>query len=254
MYQLLLASSNYYYEKEMKMNIHQNLPPAQLFIGQQAHTLAAAEQLLQTILCEKNSCNTCITCMQIREKQHHAIMWLHPEKNYTLDQLDDLFTTLTFQQEPNKHFFFIIQKADFLTAACSNKLLKPMEEPPAGYHFILLAEHPEQILSTIKSRCIIYTLDSSATPATSHPLFEVFTGKIVESNDFSKILDGANINERESIELFDQILGYWQKAYSNGHDQKALLIIQKLHSLQLQLPMPGSSLTFWRNVYMQLLS
>src|SRR5437016_10939055 len=123
----------------------QNLPPAQLWIGQHQQTIVEIEQLLQKLLCKNNGCNSCITCMQIREKQHHAIMWLHPEKNYTLDQLEDLFATLTFQQEPGKHFFFIIQKADFLTAACANKLLKPMEEPPAGYHFILMAEHPEQI-------------------------------------------------------------------------------------------------------------
>ncbi len=234
------------------MNINQHLPPAQLFIGQQTQTLAAVEKLLQSILCNNNSCNTCITCMQIREKQHHAIMGLHPEKNYTLEQLDDLFAALTFQQEPGKHFFFIIQKADFLTAACANKLLKPMEEPPAGYHFILLAEHPEQILPTITSRCIIHTLNNTALPSISHPLYEVFTQNLIASNEFSKILDTTNINDRESIELFDQILRYWQKTYSNNHDQKALSIIQKLHMLQLQLPMPGSSITFWRNVYMKL--
>jgi len=228
------------------------LPPAQLFIGPHQQTIQVVEQQLQTIFCEKNNCNTCITCMQIREKQHHAIMWLHPEKNYTLDQLEDLFSVLTFQQEQGKHFFFIIQKADFLTAACANKLLKPMEEPPTGYHFILLAEHPEQILVTIKSRCIIHTLNNTTSSTTPHPLYELFTQNLITSHDFSKILDGANINERESIELFDQILKYWLTTYNQNHDQKALSIIQKLHTLQLQPPMPGSSITFWRNVYMQL--
>ena len=228
------------------------LPPAQLLVGPYQQVIGTVELLLQTHLCPNNSCNTCITCMQIRERQHHAIMWLHPEKNYTLDQLEDLFTTLTFQQEAGKHFFFIIQKADFLTPACANKLLKPMEEPPAGYHFILIAEHPEQILSTIKSRCIIHILNNATTPTTSHPLYEVFTQNHIASSDFSKILDSSNIHERESIELFDQILRYWLTTYNQDHDQKALSMIHKLQQLQLQPPMPGSSITFWRNVYMQL--
>ena len=86
------------------------LPPAQLLIGQHAQALEATEQLLQNMLCNNNSCNTCITCMQIREKQHHAIMWLHPEKNYTLEHLNGIFETLAFQLQPHELFFFIIQK------------------------------------------------------------------------------------------------------------------------------------------------
>src|SRR5579872_7586970 len=125
-----------------------NLAPAQLWIGHHQQTITEVESFLQNILCKNNRCNTCITCMQIREKQHHALMWLHPEKNYTIDQFDDVFSTLSFQLQPDEHFFFIIQKADFLTPACANKSLKPMEEPPRGYHFILLAEHAEQILPT----------------------------------------------------------------------------------------------------------
>src|SRR3990172_4477768 len=135
---------------------HKTLPPAQLFIGQHAQALEAVELFLQKMLCKNNGCNTCILCLQIREKQHHALMWLHPEKNYTIDQFDDLFTTLSLQLQSDELFFFIIQKADFLTAACANKLLKPMEEPPTGYHFILLAERVEQIVPTITSRCVIY--------------------------------------------------------------------------------------------------
>ena len=231
--------------------IPETLPPAQLFVGPYQQTLEAVEQLLQRLLCDNNSCNTCITCMRIRERQHHAIMWLHPEKNYTLDQLEDLFATLTFQLQTNEKFFFIVQKADFLPAACANKLLKPMEEPPAGYHFILLAEHPEQIVPTIKSRCIIHNINNTLSSNISHPLLEIFTQKLVESNEFSKILDTTTINERESLELFDQVLSYWLTIYHKEHDPKILATIQRLQNLQLQPPMPGSSVTFWRNVYMQ---
>ena len=72
----------------------QTLPPAQLLIGRHDQTVEAVELLLQNILCKNNSCNTCKDCMQIREQQHHALMWLHPEKYYTIDQFEDLFTTL----------------------------------------------------------------------------------------------------------------------------------------------------------------
>src|SRR4030095_9147293 len=212
---------------------------------------------LQKILCKNNSCNTCITCMHIREKQHHAIVWLHPEKNYTIDQLEDLFTTITFQLQPNELFFFIIQKADFLTPACANKLLKSIEEPPRGYHFILLAERTEQILPTIRSRCIEYQLHNS-TPLSydTNPIYECFTKKLVTSDEFSKILDTANINERESIELLDAILYHWitiaNTAINNHKTSTITSIINTIKDARLHPPMPGSSTIFWHNVYLQL--
>jgi len=233
------------------MNNLQSLPPAQLWIGQHQQTVTQIEQFLQKSLCKNSGCNTCITCMQIREKQHHAIMWLHPEKNYTVDQFDDVFNTLSYQLQSDEHFFFIIQKADFLTPNCANKLLKPMEEPPQGYHFILLAERPEQILPTIRSRCITHTLTTTISHST-HPLFESFTTKIPQSDAFAKIVDTATINERESIELLDAIISYWFDVYQKNRDQTYIFeLITKLQQAQLRPPMPGSCTIFWRNLYLQ---
>jgi DNA polymerase-3 subunit delta' len=181
-------------------------------------------------------------------------MWLHPEKNYTIDQFVDVFSTLSFQLQPNEHFFFIIQKADFLTPACANKLLKPMEEPPTGYHFILLAERTEHILPTIISRCIVNTLETTSQTHNSHPLFECFTTKKTASDQFAKIIDSANINERESMELLDQIIQYWLTTYqkqTNVNNSNLFPLITKLQQAQLQPPMPGSATIFWRNLYLQ---
>lgn len=236
----------------------QTLPPAQLWIGKHENALQEVEHFLQTMLCKNSGCNTCITCMQIREKQHHALMWLHPEKNYTIDQLEDLFTTLTFQLQPDELFFFIIQKADFLTPACANKLLKSIEEPPRGYHFILLAERTEQILPTIRSRCVEYVLHSSIPLHTSHPMYECFTQRLVPADEFSKIVDAAALNERESVELLDVILLYWLSQYKENniaqHNNLATItsIITVLEHAHLRSPMPGSSVIFWRNLYLQL--
>ena len=36
---------------------------------------------------------------------------------------------------------------------CANKMLKLLEEPPSASVFILVSEHPELLLTTIRSRC-----------------------------------------------------------------------------------------------------
>lgn len=46
----------------------------------------------------------------------------------------------------------IIWQADKMNVNCANKLLKLLEEPPSKTLFILISEHPEQILPTILSR------------------------------------------------------------------------------------------------------
>ncbi|HLW72860.1 MAG TPA: hypothetical protein VKR54_02325 [Candidatus Babeliales bacterium] len=235
-----------------------SLPPAQLWIGRHEQAIEKLEYFLQHTLCKNNGCGVCTSCMQIREKQHHALMWLHPEKSYTIDQLDDLFATLAFQLQPDELFFFIIQKADFLSPACANRLLKPMEEPPRGYHFILLAERIEQILPTVRSRCVINVLETASTPHISHPLFESFTTKMVTSDEFSHLIDNAAINERESVELLDQIINYWLTTYQHDNattknsNPDIFALITKLQQAQLRPPMPGSCTTFWRNLYLQI--
>jgi iron-sulfur cluster repair protein YtfE (RIC family) len=82
-------------------------------------------------------------------------------------------------------------------------------------------------------------------------LFEVFTKKIVASNEFAKIIDAANVNERESMELLDQIINYWLEIYHKDHNENLISVVNKLQNAQLQPPMPGSSVTFWRNLYLQ---
>lgn len=121
-----------------------------------------------------------------------------------------------------------------------------MEEPPHGYHFILLAEHTEQILPTIISRCIVHTLKTTAPTHNTHPLFECFTTKKVSIIEFSKIIDSANINERESIELLDQIICCWLTT-----NPTHFALISKFQQAQLHPPMPGSTIIFWRNLYLQ---
>jgi DNA polymerase III subunit delta' len=48
---------------------------------------------------------------------------------------------------------FVIEAAGTMNDQAANRLLKTLEEPPAFVHLILLAEHREDVLATIASRC-----------------------------------------------------------------------------------------------------
>ena len=47
----------------------------------------------------------------------------------------------------------IIADAENMTAQAQNCLLKILEEPPKNTYFIITSAHPDQILTTVKSRC-----------------------------------------------------------------------------------------------------
>ena len=53
--------------------------------------------------------------------------------------------------------FFIFTSAGFMKEA-ANSLLKVLEEPPANTSLILLAENPQELLPTIRSRAIVHRL------------------------------------------------------------------------------------------------
>lgn len=60
--------------------------------------------------------------------------------------------------EPGKVKAGVIIDADRMATEAVNSFLKTLEEPPDGSLLLLLTEYPEQLLDTVRSRCIRVTL------------------------------------------------------------------------------------------------
>lgn len=235
-----------------------HIPPAQLWVGPHEHVVNHLITYLQSVLCPHSGCTTCTVCTQVQTQQHHALLWLTPAAYYTLDDLQPLVTALSFSLHKDQHFFFIIQKADCLTQTCANALLKSMEEPPPGYHFILITDRPEQLLPTVRSRCIARHFYGAAQKIHEHELFNAFTAiNFPQPAPFLKIIESSKVTERESIEILDALIAYWlsasRTALIKGSAQQCKATQRKVHLLtqaRLHPPMPGSSKLFWRNLYL----
>lgn len=234
---------------------------AQLWVGPSNTIAAHAEAFLQQNLCPQGGCNTCATCKNIRKKSHHSIMWLSPEKNYALEDLNCIFETISFCLNSGEKFFFVLEKADFLTPACSNRLLKPLEEPPEGYFFILLSERGDSILPTIKSRCVTKTFGTDHNEINSNPIYKIFTQNLQNTppDYFLQTLDKNTPNEMESRNLLDSIIFYWNSQYKKSlataqPNNQIKSIIDLLMAAAEKPPMPGSSKIFWRNLFLTILT
>ena len=67
---------------------------------------------------------------------------------------------------------FIVRDADELTVSAANALLKTLEEPGQGTHFVLLTSRPNRLLDTIRSRTL---------PVRFSPLSDALVAQILQA-------------------------------------------------------------------------
>lgn len=232
------------YTKQHSLIAH----PAHLWIGTSVNE--QIKHVLKKILCGEHAVS-CVNCLTLHEQQQHPLLlWIKPEKMYTLADIEPLFEIIKFSLDPNRHFFFVLEKADYLSSAVANRLLKIIEEPPAGYHIVLLAQRQEQVITTIRSRCIIQLFDKKQDMVFTQTLVKFFTQiPMPEPLLFLQTLEKTEINETETFEQIDQLFAYWQTAPEENRFKKSMIAL--LAQALEKPPMPGSTKLFWKNLYLQ---
>lgn len=68
-------------------------------------------------------------------------------------EADEIIKTVNLKAYESRNKVLIIWYPERMHSSCANRLLKIIEEPPANSYFILVSDHPDQILGTILSRC-----------------------------------------------------------------------------------------------------
>lgn len=234
--------------------------PAVLLVGDAKHGLLTAQHIAQQTWCQQQ-CGICSSCYRITNKTHHFVHWITPcEKDYYVrDDLNVIFETTRYLLEAGQKHLFIVQKADTLSPACANSLLKVIEEPPAGYHFILLSPSADRIIPTIRSRCIVIPVAHATMEPQSHPLSAWLCTLTTPAHTFHAILEKAHINEQQSIELVEVAIAHWSKTLKESLDsenqhtiQQAHTILSLLQNTLLNPPMPGGIKLFWRTLYLNI--
>jgi DNA polymerase-3 subunit delta' len=115
----------------------------------------AAMALAQTLVCEKNlteACGECGACLRLEKNQSESVLIVEPEG--VAIKVEQAHSILQFLQlrKIGRARVVIIDQAHLLNPQAGNALLKSLEEPPQGTHFILISSNPAAMLSTIRSR------------------------------------------------------------------------------------------------------
>lgn len=121
-----------------------------------------AKDLCKAILCANMQgigCDSCITCQKIEHGNYEDLHIVEADGMSVKDEQISMLQSELNKKPIGPRNIAIIKDADTMTPRAQNRLLKTLEEPHEGTIIILLSENRENLLDTIKSRCVIYRFE-----------------------------------------------------------------------------------------------
>jgi len=94
--------------------------------------------------------------LNAEEIAHPDLKWLEREDGslfYKVAQIRDAVGFIQRTAQGNGKKVIVVPHAHRMNVESANALLKVLEEPPPGSHWLLLSSEPAQLLPTIRSRC-----------------------------------------------------------------------------------------------------
>lgn len=107
-------------------------------------------------------CGTCTACHRILTGRHTDFVTVTTSGKGGLirvEQADELVLRSQHAPFEASAHVVVIDPADRLHESAANKLLKSIEEPRPGVHFVLLTTNEREIIPTVLSRCMVVALD-----------------------------------------------------------------------------------------------
>ena len=123
--------------------------------GSGKHTLARL--MAAAILCrgDQKPCLSCPACRKVLAGAHPDFITVDdPEKKTVpVDLIRQARADMYIQPNESDHKLYLFPRAQDMGLPGQNALLKVLEEPPKYGVFLLLADNPNKLLPTVRSRC-----------------------------------------------------------------------------------------------------
>lgn len=196
--------------------------------------LDLAMSFAQSLLCEQPddsgfACGTCPSCHWFSQGSHPDFRLLQPDalsldgeesddlksvsgkkpsKQISVDQVRGLSDFLGMTAHQGGRRAVVIHPAEAMNVNAANALLKNLEEPPQGLLFILVSHKPQQLLPTILSRCLSFTLAAPDAASAERWLAEQGVerpAEVLAASGFSP-LQAVQVDEHLGGEERDKLL------------------------------------------------
>lgn len=141
------------------------------------------------------------------------------------EDMEELMSNLKMKPAGDRNMA-LIADADSMTVRAQNRFLKTLEEPSGRTVIILLSENSENLLETIRSRCVTFRCYGEYLELEPDAKTGELINAILEKKTFheTKQLLQAVVKNREDAYLFLDVLEHVYIDMLKGNDKRALLI------------------------------
>ena len=148
---------------------------AYIITGSPENAEREARDLAAAMLCARGGgrpCGECPSCRKVRLGIHPDILVTErqkdgqgkPRQEIYVDQIREISASAAVLPNEAERKLYVIRDAGTMNPAAQNALLKLLEEPPEFDAFLLLAENEDQLLETVRSRCVTLRAGGGEAP------------------------------------------------------------------------------------------
>lgn len=218
--------------------INNSVSHAYIFEGSEdIDKVAFVKAFFKALTCKVDigdGCDSCLTCRKIDSDNFEDLIIVSPNRekgssNASIKdkQLEELQGRLLVSPSTYDKYLVVIEDADTATVRAQNRLLKTLEEPRGDVVIVLLTANAENLLPTIRSRCIKYRLTyACGSEKLVNSSLALNTIKMINNKAFfyeiKKSLDGEISNRKEAmlfLEEMESILGNCLRDYNISSSQ-----------------------------------
>lgn len=202
-------------EKGALAGLYEKVRSGQFFhavILEGAHAFDAALEYSCACVCtgQNAPCGICPDCLKAKKQIHPDIFLAQGSgisRSISVDTIrfirEDAFKKTN--EAPRK--VYLIEDAENMTDSAQNALLKILEEPPVNVVFVLICSNAMELLSTVLSRCQLYSLENEQNDPEAFSLAEKFALKLIEPDEMDYLsLSEPLIRDKDLFSRFSSQL------------------------------------------------
>lgn len=195
-----------------------------------------AVEFCKAIVCTESpgvGCGNCINCRKIEHDNYEDLYVVESDGMSVKDEQISKLQAELKKKPVGKRHLAIVKDADTMTARAQNRLLKTLEEPFEGTVIILLSENRENLLSTIRSRCVLYRLEDEKSTSSGSEKAEAIFEVISERKGFfrgKEVLGSIVKNREDALETLDGLERIYQRMLKWEDDRRTLFTKEEIFS------------------------
>ncbi|AHI53422.1 DNA polymerase III subunit delta' [Spiroplasma sabaudiense Ar-1343] len=150
------------------------------------------------------------------------------------DQVQGVIKQLSLTALENRGVkIYCLSNAENLTNESANSILKFLEEPPQNTMAILKTRDLQKLISTIKSRCQVFTISSDFLPLKENKLIELT--KIGDKEEI--FLFGQELAKLDKKEILEIVSDFYRFYCLKNNPEIAELCLQFINDLENKMPL-----------------